>query len=451
MYINKISFKNFRQFSHLEMSLEPKLNVFVGVNGSGKTALLEGVSLLLSAMVANLFLLQKDIKRELSKGSIQSFKEMDIKIGETHCELDFEAIENDPNSLLYKEKPHVGRLIYDKIATKSTANKGLRQLANFLSETDAHARLSSFKDRNLPIIAFYRTDRTTYKGTSTSKDNAFYVEDAQIAAYFNALSPTINNFDDFTDWFEEEESYEDKRRLNEDNSYRNPKLEGIREALIMFTTAFKGVKFTNLRIRKERFAERGRSRISSELVISQGINDIPLSILSAGEKMILMLVTDVARRLSIANPSLENPLNGNGVVLIDEIDLHLHPQWQMDIIPALTKTFPNIQFLITTHSEQVVSLVKQESIFILDNNDVYKSAFNAYAKDSNSILKGIFDIKISPFQDKIDRMFSLIAEEKFEEAQLIRQELQTLWERAEDPIFTRADALIWRRKALLQS
>ena len=167
--------------------------------------------------------------------------------------------------------------------------------------------------------------------------------------------------------------------------------------------------------------------------------------------MILMLVTDVARRLSIANPSLDNPLMGNGVVLIDEIDLHLHPQWQMDIIPALTKTFPNIQFLITTHSEQVVSLVKQESIFILDNNNVYKSAFNNYAKDSNSILKGIFDVKISPFQDKIDTMFSLIAEEKFEKAQLIRQELQTLWERSEDPIFTRADALIWRRKALLTS
>lgn len=68
----------------------------------------------------------------------------------------------------------------------------------------------------------------------------------------------------------------------------------------------------------------------------------------------MTLFGDLSRRLALANPQLENPCEGEGVVLIDEIDLHLHPSWQRQIVPALKRTFPHVQFIITTNSPQVL-------------------------------------------------------------------------------------------------
>lgn len=92
--------------------------------------------------------------------------------------------------------------------------------------------------------------------------------------------------------------------------------------------------------------------------------------LSQGEKAVFTLVGDLARRLSLLNPMLDNPLLGYGIVLIDEIDLHLHPQWQQTIIERLTSTFPNVQFVVTTHSPQILSTVNSRSVRILQKIEI---------------------------------------------------------------------------------
>lgn len=94
---------------------------------------------------------------------------------------------------------------------------------------------------------------------------------------------------------------------------------------------------------------------------------LELTQLSDGEKCLIALVGDLAQRLAIANPALANPLEGEGVVLIDEIDLHLHPQWQRDILDKLMKTFPNCQFIITTHSPQILGETKKEYLICLES------------------------------------------------------------------------------------
>lgn len=121
--------------------------------------------------------------------------------------------------------------------------------------------------------------------------------------------------------------------------------------------------------------------------------------LSDGEKCLLAMVGDLARRLAIANPGLSDQLQGKGVVLIDEIELHLHPKWQREIIPALTRTFPNCQFIVTTHSPQVVSHVKPQRIYILekiDNGIVAKRPSSSFGRDSNSILEDLMDVPERP-------------------------------------------------------
>ena len=91
------------------------------------------------------------------------------------------------------------------------------------------------------------------------------------------------------------------------------------------------------------------------LVDKHGVS-LDLSQLSDGERSFLAMICDLGRRLAMANPDrqvLSDPLHGAGVVLIDELELHLHPKWQREVRQKLRKTFPNIQFIATTHSMRV--------------------------------------------------------------------------------------------------
>mgnify|MGYP000614132610 CR=1 FL=1 len=106
----------------------------------------------------------------------------------------------------------------------------------------------------------------------------------------------------------------------------------------------------------------------------------------------LALFGDLARRIALANPSRSNPLEGEGIVLIDEIELHMHPSWQRKILGALKSTFPNIQFIITTHSPQVISEVDDSyNLFGLkqENDDVTVKPYNVHGWDTNGILHSI--------------------------------------------------------------
>ena len=116
-------------------------------------------------------------------------------------------------------------------------------------------------------------------------------------------------------------------------------------------------------------------------------NEITLSIfqLSDGEKTLLALIADIARLLVIYNPSLSNPLLGNGIILIDEIELHLHPNWQRTVIGKLKNTFPNCQFILTTHSPIVISESNDLLCYSLDNGNVQKLE-NLYGMDVNQVL-----------------------------------------------------------------
>ncbi len=91
------------------------------------------------------------------------------------------------------------------------------------------------------------------------------------------------------------------------------------------------------------------------MLIDKHGETLNVSQLSQGEKSLMTLVGDIARRLAMMNPSLASPLEGDGIVLIDEVDLHLHPKWQRSLLERLTTTFPGCQFVVTTHSPLVVS------------------------------------------------------------------------------------------------
>ena len=116
---------------------------------------------------------------------------------------------------------------------------------------------------------------------------------------------------------------------------------------------------------------------------------IPLSQLSDGYKGVISLVADIAYRMATLNPQLGMDIleKVDGVVLIDEVDLHLHPAWQQKVLNNLTDIFPNVQFIVTTHAPSVINSVKKENIRMLSDGEVVETDNQVYGKDINSVLK----------------------------------------------------------------
>ena len=244
--------------------------------------------------------------------------------------------------------------------------------------------------------------------------------------YNDFIQESVYDFQGFTTWFSEELSYENTIKVEQNTHYENPKLKVIRSAIEIFLSKIASANFKNLRIKRERRDDFAPLTIS--LVISKNGEELNVEQLSSGEKSILLLIFDIAKRLVLANPNSQNPLTGNGVVLIDEIDLHLHPQWQRDVIPALTATFPNIQFIVTTHSPQVLSKVKRENIFILDDGKLMDNNPYTYGRDVAAILYEVFGVEARPkdIQKRLNECFRLLENEEFDKATQIIKELTTI-------------------------
>ena len=172
---------------------------------------------------------------------------------------------------------------------------------------------------------------------------------------------------------------------------------------------------------------------------------------SDGEKCIMALIGDIARRLVVLNPGLENPLQDSGVILIDEIDLHLHPGWQREIIPALQRTFPNCQFIMTTHSPQILSHAQPENVFWCEQSDnaiLIKPVYEVYGLDSNRILEEIMKVPERPrdIKDVLNTIYSLIDENNFDRA---KEKIKALRDTiGADSELIRAQTIINRKEIL---
>ena len=156
-------------------------------------------------------------------------------------------------------------------------------------------------------------------------------------------------------------------------------------------------------------------------------NEITLSIfqLSDGEKNLLALIADIARLLVIDNPSSSNPLLGNGIILIDEIELHLHPNWQRTVIGKLKKTFPNCQFILTTHSPIVISESSDVLCYSLNNGKV-RTLENLYGMDVNQVLLQEMnaDIRNAEIQANLDDLRDSLQDGCLEKAKELMADLE---------------------------
>ena len=416
MKIKCIEMQSFRGIGDMTLEFqENEPNVIIGINGVGKSSILECLAILLSRYT-------KPVQFPTTSGRL--FQEEDITTGseETRNEITVSTSKGEVTWCLSKQRKK-------RIKTASSDLNELRQL---LEET--HEQLKTDPDFNLPVIVHYGVNRAVVDiplrvRKKHSLDRA--------SAYEQSLDSVQINFNSFFQWFRKLEDLENEQKLD-DSNFVNYQLEAVRQAIYSLITGL-----SNLRIR----------RSPLRMTVKKQGQELNVHQLSDGEKCLLALVGDLARRLAIANPGLDDPLFGEGIVLVDEIELHLHPRWQRDIIPALKKTFPNCQFIVSTHSPQVISHVHPEGVFILERDDevglIIMSAEGSYGRDSNSILEDLMEVPERPqkIKDSLQELFRFIDEGNLEGAKELREELAA--EIGDDePEFARADVLI-RRKEIL--
>lgn len=233
---------------------------------------------------------------------------------------------------------------------------------------------------NIPLFVNYGTNRLVLDiPLRIRKHHEFDV----YSAYAKAIENQID-FRTFFEWYRNQEDYENECKISEGNlNYQDLALSSVRSAILSMLDECK-----NLRVaRKPRL----------EMKVDKGNTSLNVSQLSDGEKCTMALFGDLARRLALANPKMTDPLQGGGVVLIDEIELHMHPFWQRKVLGVLRKTFPNIQFIITTHSPIVLSEADEDyNLIFMRIEDGTVKAFprkRLDGYDANAILEQFMETK----------------------------------------------------------
>ena len=227
--------------------------------------------------------------------------------------------------------------------------------------------------------------------------------------------------------------------MNDNLNFEDKKLFAVRTAIYSFLPGF-----SNLRMMRSR----------QKMVIEKNGETLSVNQLSDGEKCLLALIGDLARRLALANPKDDNPLNGLGIVIIDEIDLHLHPSMQRRVMENLSKTFPNIQFIITTHSPQVIGSADDFINFFLskdlnDDEKIREIKATLFGKDSNLILEEYMETssRDPEIQKVLDQLFTFLSKKDLESSRRLYNNLQNTLDSSE-PLLVKADFLLKRMERM---
>ncbi len=446
MILKKIQLTNFRCFKQISVDLHPHLNVFVGENGQGKTAILDGIAVGLGAVLTHL----PNVKG-ISFRSNDRWQELPTISGGT--------ILTPTQTTALNQAPYVrvrlestDGITWDRTEKRDRSkqtqqqippDKKLNELHHFLEHiiNDIQAGLPT----NLPVMVHYGTDRAGRSSLSASQQSYFNKTFNRFKALEEAMKPN-SRVDFMLEGFAFQEDIE--RREKEDRGdfeYRQPLLESVRQAIYQIIPYCTDIRTTISPL---------RLRVTLEPIKSQP-NLLFLDQLSDGYRAMLALVTDLAFRMAHANPHLENPLQAEAIVLIDEVDLHLHPQWQQTVLPDLLQTFEKTQFIVTTHSPQVLTTVEEPECIhglVWEKGLVHmKQPNSCYGAESSRLLKDILGVEPRPQQTKMALMlkkyFQLIEQDKGQEqgALDIRAQLEK-WSRGDEMKLVKADMEIRRRK-----
>ena len=368
MFLQKLMLHNFRCFKDIEVNFHPQLTVLAGINGSGKSSLLEGAAIALSSLFIKMSQLSAR-KIDKEQAHLESFaygttRDMQAQypvIISAEAAMDSNSpastirwtrsLSSPQGQTLYREAKEITSLGADYQKRVRQGDTGLL----------------------LPLFAYYGTGRVW--DYHRRKQGDVFPRNNRLGGYVDCLDGTAN-VKLMTNWFTK--MTVQKYQNQELGIDRVPELEAVLVALENCYRRITGYPETKIQFRlatrQFEVAYRNERGVAMRL---------PINHLSDGYKCTISLVADIAYRMAVLNPQLADEVctATEGIVLIDEIDLHLHPNWQARILSDLTEIFPRVQFIVTTHAPSVLNSVKSENVLLLEGREVFSPSDEVHGRD----------------------------------------------------------------------
>jgi len=374
MKLNSIDINGYKGFQDCKIEFNPNLNIFIGSNASGKTTILDAIATILY-----------DFTRRFLGGGIVI---PSLELSDYHINYQSKSTSLSSN---ISDVPNYNEKLEWNVEYGANNYQRNRKFADWFNNQIEKGLAE------IQIIKYYPSNRGSNDYNEQNLYSGYNYRIPQLETWSNLYQNNLS-YSKFLHWFFDNENNELRlQKSKNDFTIESPKLRDVRTAI---NKAFEILDFGNYNLFSKQIESRNNAKLIPTLVLSDNRTDkeIRLDNMSAGQKAIITLIADIAYNLSLANnfKIKKNFLEGKGIVLIDEIETHLHPKWQREIVSILTKVFPNIQFFIATHSPQVISAVSSNNVFICDDFDVEKVNLKTKGEDSNSLLKYIFEASERP-------------------------------------------------------
>ncbi len=398
MRLEQLEIKNYRCFSDLTINFHPQLTVLIAPNGSGKTTILDAARVALWPFVKGF-----DLGSQTGKGASiqlndvrlarQESGNMEPQVPSVICARG--TLLTGDESLTWaqtRERMKAGTSTLGDSATKAITALGKKMEASVRAQHDA-APLT------LPLVTYLGTSRLWYEGRFTSEAEDIALDTSaysRTSGYLNCLSYS-SSFKAFTAWYgwiyrsyreNQMEALEKQAELSEVGQRFAAAIQVVKlavDALVREATGWHSLEYS--------------ASHNQNLVMSHDrLGVMPVDMLSDGLRNAIAMVADLAFRAYKLNPHLgaEAALRIPGVALIDEVDMFLHPSWQQTILGSLHKAFPQVQFIVSTHSPQVLSTTRRENIRVLSDNTAEMPLATTYGQPSGDVMHSVMMVDPQP-------------------------------------------------------
>lgn len=431
MKIKSLRLEHFRRFDDFPISFDEQLTVLVAKNGAGKTSILDGLATALGPFLTRLPGVNGINPKEtdfqiLPDGSKPAYMRITAE--------SFDGVKWDRTEKRDKAKGTA------KLIPEALGIKPINEYADVFIE-----QYNNRVPFELPVFAYYGAGRGVFDVPARKRG---FGKDFHRFDALKACLESRTNFRSFVEYFYSLEEIENnKQKEVRSFDFDIPELRAIRSAVSKMVPDFsnpRGAYPAGIYVDWQQEGVKKRLRIEQ---------------LSDGYRTTLAMVMDIASRMAEANPDMPDPLQSHGVVMIDEVDLHLHPGWQQTILLDLMRTFPNVQFIVSTHSPQVISSVKPQCLRVIDWQEgkpiLVPIAFSEGAEAQQVLLDvlGLDSARVESLDivKTLERYQALVSGDKWdsEEALKMRQTLDK-WGAEHEPELARLDIDIrmkeWERE-----
>lgn len=413
MKLKNIKITNYRCFKGAEVDFDEHITLIVGKNGAGKTTILDVVAVSVST-----FLLGIDggVSRSILKDDARyEFHDLNGTIDPQH---QFPVSIESVGDCLGRQNVKWVRSLNSE--SGNTTIKDARELTSIAKEVQNQIMIGD-KSLVLPLISYYGTGRL-YAQKKEKRNIKSLTEFKRQVGYVDCMAAESNE-KLMMNWFQTQTL----------KSLQLQQKTGVLEKPVLLKTVEKAICRSYERISGARntsiFFDLDTHRLVLEFETADGkAQKFAMDEMSDGYKNTLSMIGDIAYRMAVLNPTLGEMVleKTPGIVLIDEVDLHLHPKWQQTILSDLHVIFPNVQFIVSSHAPAVINSVPRDQIRILDSGEIYLPAAQTYGRDVNSILREVMKVSERPadVEQRLDLFYAYMDENNYKEADRILKEIE---------------------------